>query len=91
MNDQHFTAMANERRRDLLLSLQQESPQQLDLWMGGDSDRAIQLYHVHLPKLAEWGFIQWDRDDHRISRGGNYAELDPLLELLQADDSPPTP
>lgn len=91
MNDQHFTAVASERRRDLLLSLQKESPQHLDLRVDGDSDRAIRLYHVHLPKLDGWGFIKWDRDDHQVSRGRNYAELDPLLELLQANGSSPTP
>lgn len=27
---------------------------------------AIELHHVHLPKLEEWGFIEWDRDDGAV-------------------------
>jgi len=40
------------------------------------------LYHVHLPKLAEAGYIEWDADTHTIRRGPNFDEIVPLLRLM---------
>lgn len=43
---------------------------------------AIRTYHVHLPKLAEYGYIEWNRDAHLVTRGANFDDVRPLLELL---------
>ncbi|WP_436928130.1 DUF7344 domain-containing protein [Halosimplex amylolyticum] len=40
------------------------------------------LYHVHLPKLAEAGYIAWDRDTNTIRRGPNFDEIGSLLRLM---------
>lgn len=40
------------------------------------------LYHVHLPKLTETGYIEWDADIHTIRRGPNFDENAPLLQLV---------
>ena len=40
------------------------------------------LYHVHLPKLVEAGYIAWDRDTHTIRRGPNVDEIAPVLRLM---------
>ncbi|WP_224338405.1 DUF7344 domain-containing protein [Haloprofundus halobius] len=40
------------------------------------------LYHVHLPKLAETGYIEWDADTHTIRRGPHFDEIAPLLQLM---------
>lgn len=40
------------------------------------------LYHVHLPKLAEAGYIEWNKDTHTIRRGPNFDEIAPLLRLM---------
>ncbi|MFC3960303.1 DUF7344 domain-containing protein [Halovivax cerinus] len=40
------------------------------------------LYHMHLPKLAEAGYIAWDADTHTIRRGPNFDENAPLLRVM---------
>ncbi|WP_245852993.1 DUF7344 domain-containing protein [Natrinema ejinorense] len=44
--------------------------------------------HIHLPKLAEYGFVEWNRDDHVVTRGPRFGEVRPVLEFLngQRDD-----
>ncbi|MDG5778347.1 hypothetical protein VB773_19535 [Haloarculaceae archaeon H-GB2-1] len=48
------------------------------------------LYHVHLPKFDEAGYITWDADTHVIRRGPNFDEIAPLLRLMahQEDELP---
>lgn len=51
------------------------------------ADKAdIRDYHVHLPKLAEYDYIDWDRDAHVVTRGPDFDDVRPLLQLL--DDHP---
>jgi hypothetical protein len=45
---------------------------------------AISLQHNHLPKLADAGFIDWDRERQRVMRGPRFDEIAPLLDLLHA-------
>ena len=40
------------------------------------------LYHLHLPKFAEAGYIEWDKDTHTIRRGPNFDEIAPFLRLM---------
>lgn len=42
----------------------------------------IELLHVHLPKLTDLGFIEWDRKTGCISKGDRWNEIVPLLEVL---------
>ncbi|MXR50690.1 hypothetical protein GRX03_03585 [Halovenus sp. WSH3] len=42
----------------------------------------IDLFHTHLPKLEQAGYIRWDRDSNTISRGTNFFEIEPLVGLL---------
>ena len=46
----------------------------------------IRSYHVHLPKLAEDNYIEWAQDAHLVTKGANFDDLRPILELL--DDQP---
>lgn len=41
-----------------------------------------ELYHTHLPKLAEAGFINWDPESGLITRGPRFEEIGPLLRLM---------
>ena len=37
---------------------------------------------VHLPRIAEHGFVEWDRDANVVSRGPRFDDLRPLLEMI---------
>jgi hypothetical protein len=45
----------------------------------------LELVHVHLPKLADPGFVEWDRDPLRVARGPRFEEVAVVVESL--DDS----
>lgn len=49
-----------------------------------------ELYHNHLPKLADAGYIKWDRKNDVIRRGPRLAAIAPLISLMQrhADELP---
>ncbi|WP_226039734.1 hypothetical protein [Natrinema sp. DC36] len=47
----------------------------------GDKER-IRMHLVHVPKLADDRFIEWDRDDYVATRGPRFDELVPVLELI---------
>lgn len=45
-------------------------------------DRDLRLHCVHVPKLVEHGFVEWDQDDCDVTKGPRFDEIRPLLELL---------
>jgi len=50
----------------------------------------IELTHVHLPKLEEAGYIEWDREAQTASRGPAFEEIEPALRVL-AQNEPALP
>ncbi len=83
MKDRYFTALADERRRDLLLSVLNETRHRIETREQAPTEEGIRMTHVHLPLLEEAGLIRWDRDTHSITRGPDYEELKPLMEFLE--------
>ncbi|MFC4248490.1 transcriptional regulator [Natribaculum luteum] len=75
-------------RRRLLVNLMESNPRREsaqfeELSFEGDAKYfETQLRHVHLPKLAEMGFVEWDRESGRIVKGPAFDEIRPLLEVL---------
>ncbi|WP_243645299.1 hypothetical protein [Natrarchaeobius chitinivorans] len=49
-----------------------------------DETNRIEYDHVHLPKLADYGFIEWSHGTDRVERGPRFDEIEPTLELLAA-------
>lgn len=45
----------------------------------------IRTHHVHLPKLAEYGYITWLRDAHMVTKGPDFDEVRPVLEVVDDD------
>ena len=43
---------------------------------------ATEMHHTHLPRLAEAGYVEWDREDDVLRRGPRFDEVAPLIELL---------
>lgn len=83
-------ALSNRYRRELLLALLAENPQD-------DDDRdpldviespaepdvlEVELVHNHLPKLEAMGFIEWNRETGEIATGPNWADIEPVLTLI---------
>lgn len=87
--DDLFDALGDSHRRRLLVALLQHNPQ-ADTGSSADgllseepSDALeLQLYHTHLPKLEERGYVEWDREAHTVSVGPAFDEVRPVLELL---------
>ncbi|WP_348613596.1 DUF7344 domain-containing protein [Halobaculum rarum] len=88
--DNLFEILANPYRRQLLVALLDHNPQDdrdLDP-LGVASDEVdpevleIELVHTHLPKLADLGYVSWNRDTNEISKGPNWEEIAPLLQLI---------
>jgi predicted transcriptional regulator len=85
-----FGVLSHPHRRRILRTIAEANPRQIDEFTpeefgadGRDLDRfRLELYHVHLPKLADAGYIDWDRSAGTVCRGPNYEEIEPTLDLL---------
>lgn len=87
--DDMVDALADVQRRKLLIALLEHNPQDDSAVVIADSEsesdaveRLVSMQHVHLPKLTDYGFIEWDEDTHEVMKGPNFDEIRPLLELL---------
>lgn len=102
-SDRAIDALGHRYRRRLLVALLDHNPQDIDDAQGaeqalgtaeggGRDDGLIEteLVHTHLPKLADYGYITWDRETGTIETGPNWAEIEPVLQLLDdhADELP---
>lgn len=56
----------------------------------GPFEFGLEANGSHLSKLADYGFVDWNRDTHRVRKGRNFDDIRPLLELLvnHEDDLP---
>jgi hypothetical protein len=48
-----------------------------------ESQISPEYVHVHLPKLADAGYILWDEQTCEISQGPRFEEIEPFIELVQ--------
>lgn len=91
--DDMVEALAKVQRRKLLIALLEHNPQDdtpavIDV-SESDADvveRFVTMQHVHLPKLVDYGFIEWDRESHEVMKGPKFEEIRPLLELLDSHE-----
>jgi hypothetical protein len=95
MNDNTYTAVADESRRELLLELLERNPRNDAAYLPRDetstpspteSRTRLQMYHTHLPKLVEYGYVEWDKDDHELTKGPEFDDVRPLLEFIADRD-----
>lgn len=90
--------LSHPHRRRILTRLNAHNPRNEDEFeldnLADDTleDVTISLVHTHLPKLADAGFINWDRERHVVTRGPRFREIAPLIDLMVAhqDELPAT-
>lgn len=82
-------ALSYRPQREMLVSLFYKNPQDDtpidsdDLEFEGEAlETLFDLRHYHLPKLESKGFIDYDREDHIITKGPNFEDIEPLVELI---------
>ena len=44
---------------------------------------AIQLVHIHLPRLVQYDVVNYDRSNDEIVPGRNFEDLEPFVEQLE--------
>lgn len=89
--DRVLEALSNRERRHLLIELRDgRVDHEFDVETRGEDRWGLQLRHTHLPKLTEWGFIEWNQDTGEIAAGPRFDEIEPLLDLIErhADELP---
>lgn len=87
--DAVFEALSHPHRRHILLALTGDSsavviqdPFDIVITDVDPDTLVIQLHHNHLPKLDDFGFIDWDQESETVTRGDRFGDIEPLLELL---------
>ncbi len=45
------------------------------------------MFHVHLPKLEDYGYIEWNKETDQIIKGPQFDEIRPLLECIASNDA----
>ena len=91
--DDMMSVLADRQRRTLLMALLEHDPQDDSPVAIAEPDsesaaaeRVVSLYHIGLPKLADYGFIDWDRENHNVGKGPDFDQIRPLLELLESHE-----
>lgn len=46
---------------------------------------SLELYHHHLPRLADAGFIRWDKEVNVVRRGPRFDDAASIIELMVDD------
>jgi hypothetical protein len=88
--DRMFDALKHPYRRRILVLVNEHNFRDEDEFAAeeittDDDDLelfTIKLYHVHLPKLVEAGYIDWDEEARTIGKGPEFEEIAPLLRLM---------
>ena len=66
----------NERR----IPLPEAAMTPESLW---DPEKAtLRLIHNHLPKLADAGYVRWERDPFCVQRGLHFEEVEVMFNLI---------
>lgn len=89
--DDALDALGHVQRRRLLTLLVDEAPRRgpysleevIRVACEEPGAGRLEFRHRHLPKLADYGFVRWDRERNEIAEGPRFEEIRPLVELLR--------
>lgn len=79
-------ALGNPHRRNILLGLHEgliTSERGAMARSGQAEEIRRDLEREHLPLLQDAGFVEWDPETGEISKGPNFEEIEPFLQLIQ--------
>jgi hypothetical protein len=89
--DQLHEVLASQERRMIIYSLM-EVPKERRIPLpdaamtpesSWDSEKTgIRLEHNHLPRLADAGYVRWERDPFCVQRGPRFEEAEALFEII---------
>lgn len=89
--DDVFTVLDAEPRRQIVVALlDADRPAPLPesaINPNAPADPAqlrVELYHKHLPMLAEYGFVEWETDPLLVEPGPRFEEVAAVFEALHA-------
>lgn len=85
-----FSALGDRPRRRLLVSLLDEEaatdgldvPEDVHAGERDLETLRVELFHNHLPLLTHEGYVDWDRESERVSRGPRFDRIRPVLRLF---------
>lgn len=88
--DDVFRALSHGLRRRILIALMTDNPRRRDEFKTvefrptetAEETIELELKHAHLPQLDDAGFIDWNQETDTVTRGANFEEIRPLLELM---------
>ena len=88
--DKLLHAVSNVQRRRLLVHMLHHNPEDESKVYTGDVETndeelaslLIEMEHTHLPLLEDYGFIEWDKENHEVTKGPKFIEIRPLLEMM---------
>lgn len=88
--DELFACLSHPTRRRIVTTLAADNPRdesEFECAAFRPDDEPperfrIHLYHEHLPKLAENGYIEWDRESDTVTRGPAFEEVRPVITLM---------
>jgi hypothetical protein len=88
-----FDAVADRYRRQLLIALLETGSLHIDEVVDSAADLEtvrLRMSHVHLPKLADIGLVEWGHERNEVERGPQFEQVRWLLQSLheQANELP---
>lgn len=89
--DRVFAALGHQRRRRVLARLFERSPRDIEelrpAHRGGNGEHtAFVMYHAHLPKLDDVGYVEWDGSG-QVAREPKFEEVAAAIEVFDANGS----
>jgi hypothetical protein len=90
--DRAFHVLEDPVRRHLLTTLLEGESgdgvhlRELGIETLDDGQFELDLHHRHLPKLADNGYVEWDRASDTVRQGPEFDEIRAVVDLLRTHE-----